>query len=123
MKQQKISAIVETKGLERRANKRVSLSGGFAAKIIDESGNPAGNPVKGDLSTLSAGGLSFLSKIPKDAVAGLMNQNLRMVFNLPTKKGPQKMDMTGRIVAIHYRLENDYSAHVKFDKKLSQLKG
>lgn len=123
MKQEKTSAIVGENGLDRRANKRVNLSGGFVAKIFDDSGAPTGNPVKGDLATLSAGGLSFLSKIPKDAVADLMNRNLRMVFNLPTKKGPQKMDMTGRIVAIHYRMENDFSVHVKFDKKLSQLKG
>ena len=127
MKQEKISAVIEKKGLDRRANKRVNLSGGFVAKVFDDAGAPTdrfgSGPVKGDLANLSAGGLSFSSKIPKDAVAGLMNRKLRMVFNLPTKKGPQKMDMTGQIVAIHYQFENDFSVHVKFDKKMSQLKG
>ena len=120
LKLEKISKLLKTQEKDRRAHKRSSLSGNMAAQLLNDAGAPSGNVLKGNMSDVSLGGMSFTVNIPAQTVPQLLNRKLHAQFILPKGGDKQKVGQSGKIVSIAYFQDNAYLVHVKFDKALGQ---
>jgi CRP-like cAMP-binding protein len=121
LRSMKVYDLLERKGLDRRSQKRVNISGKAVIQLLNDSGNPVGNPFRARLSDISVGGLSFYIKIPKKEVArSLLGRSLNMKFILPNGSSEDKIDQNGTVVAVHSQHFDDYSVHIKFDAMLSE---
>ncbi|MFH1672362.1 MAG: cyclic nucleotide-binding domain-containing protein [Pseudomonadota bacterium] len=117
----KVQNLLQKRGLDRRTQKRVTLSGHGAIQVVNTSGNPVGRPFKGVLSDISVGGLSFFVKISKKETArALLGRNLNIKFSIAAAETQQKIDQNGTVVAARCHPFGDYSIHVKFDRLLSE---
>ncbi|MFC1535013.1 cyclic nucleotide-binding domain-containing protein [Thermodesulfobacteriota bacterium] len=113
--------LLEKKGLDRRIQKRLELSGRVTIQLLNASGGPTGKPFIGGLSDIAVNGLSFSVKISKKETARkLLGLKLNMKFTLPSAKSPQKIDQNGTLVGIEYPVLADYSIHVRFNKPLDE---
>jgi len=116
-----IQDILNSRNMDRRARKRVSLSGTLVLQLLKKDGTPMGKPFKGGFSDISDGGLAFLLRVSKPETARLLlGRRLAATCRLPMKGGPKDIRVRGRIIAIQPRLFNEYSAHVRFEKGLAQ---
>jgi len=66
------TALLKSKKMDRRALKRVKLSGKGQIQLLNRSGEPIGKSFKGELSDISVGGLSFEIRISKEETARLL---------------------------------------------------
>jgi CRP-like cAMP-binding protein len=113
--------LLEKKGLDRRIQKRLELSGRVTIQLLNASGGPTGKPFIGGLSDISVDGLSFSVKISKKETARkLLGLKLNMKFALPSAEAPQKIDQNGTLVGIGYPVFADYSIHVRLDKPFAE---
>jgi CRP-like cAMP-binding protein len=118
---EKVDQLLEQKGLDRRSQTRVNISGKGVIQLLNVSGSPVGKAFKGNLSDISVGGLSFFVRISRRQTASLLlGRNLNIKFNLPEGASQHKFDQNGTIVAVRSHPFEDYSIHVKFDKTLSE---
>lgn len=121
MKKEKTPELLKKKDMDRRSHKRVPISGKVLFQLLEASGTPIGKVIKGNLSDISMGGLSFFMKISKEETARkFLGRNLRMQFVLPACEAQDKISRNGKVVGVQYHLSSDYSIHVKFDKNLSE---
>ena len=104
---------------ERRADKRLSLSGRLSFQLLDKSGNPKAKVYKGEFSDISSGGLSFLVKSSRaDRLFMLLGRRIQANFQIPLRSGQHLLisePMT--VIAIQPQVFDDYSIHVKFDRR------
>ncbi|MBC2716380.1 MAG: cyclic nucleotide-binding domain-containing protein [Desulfobacteraceae bacterium] len=110
------------KSIERRSDKRVNLSGTVVFQLLDKAGKPTGKGYKGELSDLSAGGISFIIKSSKkESVRMLLGRRLKISFNLPMKHNTyHKVEQLMTVIAAQPQVFDDYSIHLKFDTKWAQ---
>ena len=121
LRSMKVYDLLERKGLDRRSQKRVNISGKAVIQLLNVSGSPVGKAFRASLSDISVGGLSFYIKIPKKESARLLlGRNVNMKFILPTGGSQEKIDQNGTVVAVHSHAFDDYSVHIKFDAMLSE---
>lgn len=115
------TALLQSKKMDRRALKRVKISGKGLFKLLNRAGEPIGKTFKGALSDISVGGLSFEIRISKEESARLLlGRRLSIALNF-TRTAPNiKIDQSGIIVGIYPFPFEDYSIHVKFDKRLDK---
>ena len=107
--------------MDRRALKRIKLSGKVQIQLLNRSGEPIGKSFKGELSDISVGGLSFEIRISKEETARLLlGRRISIAFNTSKSMSGQKIDRSGIIVGVYPFPFEDYSIHVKFDKMLAQ---
>ncbi len=115
------TALLKSKKMDRRALKRVKLSGKVQIQLLNRSGEPIGKSFKGELSDISVGGLSFEIRISKEETARLLlGRRISTAFNTSKSMPGQKIDRSGIIVGVYPFPFEDYSIHVKFDKMLDQ---
>jgi len=115
------TALLKSKKMDRRALKRVKLSGKGQIQLLNRSGEPIGKSFKGELSDISVGGLSFEIRISKEETARLLlGRRISIVFNTSKSRPGQMIDKSGIIVGVYPFPFEDYSIHVRFDKMLSQ---
>jgi len=113
--------LLEKKGLDRRIQKRLELSGRVTIQLLNASGGATGKPFVGGLSDIAVDGLSFSVKISKKETAHkLLGLKLNMKFTLPGAKSPQKIDQNGTLVGIGYPVLADNSIHVRCDKPFDE---
>ncbi len=118
---EKIQDLLLQKGMDRRSQKRVRISGKALFQLLDPSENPIGKAFKGDLSDISAGGLSFVIHTPKKTIGRtLLGRSLNVKFAISTGESQHKIDKNVTVIGVHYRILNDYSIHMKFDAMLGQ---
>jgi hypothetical protein len=118
---EKAGALLEKKGLDRRLQKRLSLSQRGLVQILDSSGKPMGSAFKVRMADISAGGFSFLYKISKEKTARLLlGRKLNLKLGLPAGGRLQKVDRDGTVVAVRSQPFDDYSVHVRFDDMLGE---
>ena len=122
IKHDPIKKELEQKNIERRADKRVSVSGKVVFQLTDHSGKPMGKGYGGELSDISAGGLSFIIKSSKkESIRMLLGRHLQVSFSLPVKKQNfRNIDQQMTVIAAQPQVFDDYSVHLKFDAKWSQ---
>jgi len=104
----------------RRRHPRVDVQGKMLVQLANNAGKAVGKPFKGDLSDLSLGGLSFFIKASnRETARTMLGRRLNMTFAIPGPSGRLKTTHAGRVRAVNYHLQNDYSVHVQFATLLS----
>ncbi len=108
------------KGLERREYTRIPLSGKMVFHLLDGADKNIGKAYKGEISDISAGGLSFLIKTSKpETVRMLLGRRLQVKFELVLKDAQRRsVDRLGHVIAVQAQVFDDYSIHLKFDTPL-----
>ncbi|MFH1953676.1 MAG: cyclic nucleotide-binding domain-containing protein [Pseudomonadota bacterium] len=117
---EKISDLLEEKGLDRRSYERVKMSVKCSIRPVDDSGVPVEKPMTGTLVDISEGGLAFYIKISKDKAATLLlgpKLNVRCI--LPAGELQRQIDQNGTVVGAQHHFY-DYCINVKFDKLLDK---
>ncbi|MFO7839440.1 MAG: cyclic nucleotide-binding domain-containing protein [Desulfosalsimonadaceae bacterium] len=114
----RIQANLAEKQIERRSDKRLTLSGRLAFQLLDKSGKPMAKAYKGEVADISSGGLSFLVKSSReDNLYMLLGRRIHVGFQVPLRSGHyQTIAETMTVIAIQSQIFDDYSVHVKFDK-------
>ncbi len=113
------TTLLQSKKMDRRAIKRVKISGKGLIKLLNRAGEPIGKSFKGHLSDISVGGLSFEIRISKEETARLLlGRRISIAFNISRSKSNPMIDQSGIIVGVYPFPFEDYSIHVKFDRKL-----
>jgi CRP-like cAMP-binding protein len=121
-KNDQVKKALEEKSLERRSDKRVNLSGTVVFQLLDKTGKAMGKNYKGELSDLSAGGISFIIKSSKkDTIRMLLGRRLKISFKLPMKYNTyHNIEQLMTVIAAQPQVFDDYSVHLKFDTKWAQ---
>ncbi|MDP2863140.1 MAG: cyclic nucleotide-binding domain-containing protein [Desulfobacterales bacterium] len=114
--------LLKKKGMDRRLVNRHNLSGKVAVQMINASGNPVGKAFRGELSDISASGISFYIKTSDRKNASfLLGRNLNLLFAVPGNAAFEKITQTGTVIGVSYHLFNDYIIHLKFSMELSSV--
>jgi len=113
--------LLQSKKMDRRALKRIKLSGKGLINLLNRAGEPIGKSFKGALSDISVGGLSFEIRISKEETARLLlGRRISIALNVSKSIASQMIEQKGIIVGVYPFPFEDYSIHVKFDRKLDQ---
>jgi CRP-like cAMP-binding protein len=122
MKHDPVKNALEDKNIERRVDKRITISGKVSFQLMDGSGKPMGRGYAGELSDISAGGMSFTIKTSKkESIRMLLGRRMQVSFGLPLKKlNYRNIDQTMTVIAAQPQVFDDYSIHLKFDMKWAQ---
>jgi hypothetical protein len=108
------------KRFERRRYRRVKLTGPAQAQLLDETGKALGNPWRGLLIDISAGGMAFMIRTVKaETTRLLLGRRLRLRFAPSGFDDHQGLSAAGRVVAAHHHLFRDHALHVRFDEPLA----
>jgi hypothetical protein len=73
---------------------------------------------KGDLSDISATGISVIMNTSQESAELLLGCRLNIKFRRPEASPEIRIDQDGRIVGIHNQMFNEYLTNVKWDKPL-----
>jgi CRP-like cAMP-binding protein len=114
-RQEPIKDLLQKKELERRACRRYALSGDAVIRITDRSGIKV---FKGDLSDISASGISFVMNTSPKSAELLLGCRLNIKFTRPEGSPEIRIDQDGRIVGVHSQMFNEYLTNVKWEKPL-----
>jgi CRP-like cAMP-binding protein len=110
-----IKDLLQKKELERRAYRRYALSGNAVIRIMDRPGKKV---FKGDLSDISASGISFVMNTSPKSAELLLGCRLNIKFTRPEGSPEIRIDQDGRIVGVHSQMFNEYLANVKWEEPL-----
>ena len=120
LNQAKEHELLKEAGISRRRFTRYQIGGKLLIQIIDAKRMPVGKPFKGELSDVSAGGLSFLIKTSKAETARmLLGRRLKLAFAIPAPDAPLKITQTGTVLGVSYLLHTDYAVQVRFIEPLN----
>ncbi|MDP3285645.1 MAG: hypothetical protein Q8M56_14535, partial [Desulfobacterales bacterium] len=112
--------LLKKKGMDRRLVERHNISGKVAVQMVNASGNPLGKAFRGELSDISASGISFYIKTSDRKNASfLLGRNLNLLFAIPGIEAAEKITQTGTVIGVSYHLFNDYIIHLKFGRELN----
>ncbi|NTV14680.1 MAG: cyclic nucleotide-binding domain-containing protein [Desulfobulbaceae bacterium] len=122
-KEEKINDLLKRNALDRRTQRRVNFPGRVLIKVVDYSGEPVGNTMQGKIGDVSTGGASFFIKAAdREHAQMLLGNRLHLRFNMP----PNMVEFERIGLALGVKHHDDatnsleqYSVHIKFDKKLS----
>ena len=112
-----IKALLQKKELERRGHQRYALSGNAVIRIMDRPGLKG---FKGDLSDISASGISVIMNTSANTAELLLGCRLNIKFTQPEAIPEIRIDQDGRIVGIHSRMFNEYLINVKWDEPMDE---
>ena len=112
--------LLAKKRLERRVHKRVKLSGSATLEIRHSVEGLFNEPIAGQLSDISAGGVAVLCEMTEDLdPRKLLGRKLNIAFDLSVGTVREGIDKTGTVVAIS-RPPDLYRLHIRFDELLSE---
>ena len=106
---------LQKKELERRVHPRYALSGNAIIRIMDRPGIKG---FKGDLSDISASGISVIMNTSPQSAESLLGCRLNIKFRQLEGSPEIRIDQDGRIVGIHNQMFNEYLTNVKWDEPL-----
>jgi CRP-like cAMP-binding protein len=112
-----VKDLLEKQELERRNHPRYAISGSAAIKILDRQGSKS---FKGDLSDISASGVSFIMNTSPTAAEALLGCRLTLTCTLRGSFPRISIDQEGRIVGVHSQLFNEYFINVKWEQPLEK---
>ncbi|MGD2098630.1 MAG: cyclic nucleotide-binding domain-containing protein [Desulfobacterales bacterium] len=110
-----IKDLLHKKELERRTHPRYDIAGSAIIKILDHKGSKT---FKGDLSDISASGVSFIMNTSPTAAESLLGCRLTLKCNLHGFYPEISIDQEGCIVGVHAQLFNEYFINVKWEQPL-----
>ena len=110
-----INELLQKKELERRAHRRYAASGNTTIQITAE---PDKKPFKGDLSDISASGISFTMSTSSIAAESLLGRRLDLKLTFDQAFSELRIERSGSIVGIHHQMFNDYLINVKWAEAL-----
>jgi CRP-like cAMP-binding protein len=121
-KTDKIPDLLETRSIDRRRLRRITLEGKASAYLMDLSDNQVGKPFTVDMGDISRGGACFYVRISKKEAAGLLlGKRLHISYLPPQMCGPsQTIEPSGTIVALHFHPFEDCAVSLKFDSPLPE---
>lgn len=118
VKFEKLETYFKRSSKDRRAYPRVSGSGRVAVQLIDSKGRFVGAMPKGDLCDISAGGVSFLSRLSRRENARvLLGRKVQVALPIKKQDGSD-LSYYGQVLGVRAiaGIENEFSVHIKFDK-------
>ncbi len=115
LKLEPLKDVLEKKKLERREHNRYPVSCDAAVQITDK---PEGRVFKGELSDISARGVSFVMNTSPQSAELLLGCQLSLKFMLPRVSAELKINQNGSILGVHRQLFNEYLINVKWDQPL-----
>ena len=110
-----INDLLQKKELERRAHRRLAVSGDTTLQIAVQPDNKV---FKGDLSDISASGLSFVMSTSSKAADLLLGKHLSLKLAFRQTFPELRIDRSGSIVGIHHQMFNEYLINVKWEEPL-----
>lgn len=110
-----INDLLQKKELERRAHRRYTVSGNITIRF---TADPESKVFKGDLSDISASGVSFTMSTSSKAAESLLGRHLNLKLAFGQTFPQLRIDQNGSIVGIHHQLFNDYLINVKWEEPL-----
>lgn len=111
--------LLKQKKMDRRALRRVKISGIGQMSILNKAGVPMAKSFKGELTDISVGGLSFEVRISKEETARLLlGRRINVKYSFSQSIPAINIDQNGIVVGVYAYPFEDYSIHVKFDKML-----
>ena len=110
-----INDLLQKKELERRAHRRYAVSGNATIQIAAEPDNKI---FKGDLSDISASGVSFTMSTSSIAAESLLGRHLNLKLTFDQAFSELRIERSGSIVGIHHQMFNDYLINVKWAEAL-----
>lgn len=114
-----ISRLLQDQGVNRRKYERFTVNHKITFQTVDQNGNIGERVYRGELDSLSRGGLAFCLRIVK-------RENRRMLFGrrllVSVENDGNRMEFTGTVVAvtIHDFQDHDYAVHVAFDREVAE---
>ena len=115
--QESVKKLLQKKEIERRVHHRYALSGHAIIRIMDRPGLKG---FKGDLSNISASGISLIMSTSAPAAELLLGCRLNIKFALSEADPELKIDQEGRIVGIHSQMFNEYLINIKWDAPMDK---
>lgn len=118
----KIHDLLKRNAMDRRTQKRIGLAGRVLIKLVNEDGVPIGKTLRGNMGDVSIGGVSFHIKVKDRTHAQLLlGRRLHVKFNLPPTM--YYIERLGMALGVKYNGpgdddKDDYSVHIKFEKRL-----
>jgi CRP-like cAMP-binding protein len=115
-----VDVLLQRRGLERRMEGRLSVSGQALIHVLSETGQPEGNPFKGDLLDISASGLACMVKFAPKSANRLLGRKLNISLIFPQVDFDPKIRRIGKVLALTSFPFCEYIIHVDFVKGLNQ---
>ena len=113
--------LLKQKKMDRRALKRVKISGIGQVMILNKAGVPMAKSFKGELTDISVGGLSFEVRISREETARLLlGRRINVKYSFSQSIPAINIDQNGIVVGVYAYPFEDYSIHVKFDAMLDK---
>jgi CRP-like cAMP-binding protein len=110
-----INELLQKKELERRAYRRYAVSGNTAVQITAE---PEHKVFKGEISDISASGVSFTMSTSAKAAELLLGRHLNLKLAFDQTYPELRIEGNGSIVGLHHLMFNDYLINVKWEEPL-----
>jgi CRP-like cAMP-binding protein len=115
LKLEPLKDLLEKKKIERREHIRYAISGDAAVQITHKD---EGKIFKGELSDISASGVSFIINTSPQSAELMLGSQLRFKFMLPRLPAKLSIDQNGSILGVHRQLFNEYLINAKWDRTL-----
>ena len=111
-----IEGILEAKGLDRRAHKRLKTSTKVSSQVISPKTNrPLSRAFSGVLTDISKGGLCFyIHTKNRKTVQALMGRRVLLNVEIPTAKDPTIIKLVGVVQGTQIHPFDEYSIHLEF---------
>lgn len=122
--EEKISNLLQKSAQDRRIQRRIQLPGRILLKVVDAKGEVVGKTIRGDISDVSIGGVSFyVHTTNREQAQMLLGHNLYLRFNMPPVMTEVKQ--VGKVLGVKHQAagsdsKEKYSVHVKFSKVLPE---
>ncbi|MGB3212265.1 MAG: cyclic nucleotide-binding domain-containing protein [Desulforhopalus sp.] len=119
---EKIEESIKRSLIDRRLNKRYRIAGRVVATLLDNRSRTVGTSFNVELADISEGGISFLARI-SNKESGRLLLGRKMLLSLPgTSSSEDGLTLIGEVLAVKktYTVENDYSLHMKFDRRIDR---
>ena len=120
LQSEKTTDLLRAKGVDRRTQKRIKVSGKGTMQLMNCAGDPAGSPFHVDLCDMSQGGLCFYLQITKRETTRLLLGRKLIISYLDSHlDSVNAMGQSGTIVAARFHPFDECTVHVKFDTPLT----
>lgn len=115
-----VDVLIEKNDLERRLAERMAVSGQALIHVLQENGQPEGNPFKGELLDISASGLACIVKFSPKSANLLLGRKLSISLTFPQVDFDPKIRRICKVLALTSLPFYEYIIHVDFIQDLNQ---